>query len=205
MISMLKRSRLSKTGSKPRSSRMRKIYPEFTKIVRVGTIDTGGGRRASIHAKVKYDEKGNLSISGVIGSLSSGNALGGAGQIDMEFAHRNSADNDYRYDNPIKPSGISFAKGWNRDKWLDFLDVWKNYHLNDMKAGTLKQEEALKGLEAKKPDAEYDDKVKYLKSLGLYDDGGYKYGTGWRRREVPKDAIRFLTSLPDADKQPAWV
>jgi hypothetical protein len=44
-------------------------------------------------------EDGRFSISGVIGPLPSGNALGGCGQIDMEFAHRNDNDNDKRYSN----------------------------------------------------------------------------------------------------------
>lgn len=34
---------------------------------------------------------------------------------------------------------------------------------------------------------------------------GYKYGSAWRRVEVPADVIAFLESLPDTDKQPAWV
>lgn len=34
---------------------------------------------------------------------------------------------------------------------------------------------------------------------------GYKYGTAWKREEVPADVIAFLQSLPDTDKKPAWV
>jgi hypothetical protein len=202
----MKRSRLSRQGNGKRTYRMRKAHHPFMKVVRVGTMQMNG-RRASIHAKVSYDDKGNLSIRGVIGALPSGNALGGCGQIDMDFAHRDPKDNDPRYDHPIRPEEIKFAKGWDRNKWLDFLDAWKHYHLNYMNAGTVKQEKALREWRAKNPKAthDYDDEVKYLKSISLYDDGGYKYGTGWRRREVPKNVIAFLKSLPDADKEPAWV
>lgn len=34
---------------------------------------------------------------------------------------------------------------------------------------------------------------------------GYKYGTQWRKQEVPQDVIAFLQSLPEADREPAWV
>jgi hypothetical protein len=34
---------------------------------------------------------------------------------------------------------------------------------------------------------------------------GYKYGTAWKREEVPADVIAFLQSLPDTDIKPAWV
>lgn len=34
---------------------------------------------------------------------------------------------------------------------------------------------------------------------------GYKYGHAWKREEVPADVLEFLRSLPDTDKQPAWV
>lgn len=34
---------------------------------------------------------------------------------------------------------------------------------------------------------------------------GYKYGSAWRKEDVPQDVIDFLRSLPDTDKKPAWV
>lgn len=34
---------------------------------------------------------------------------------------------------------------------------------------------------------------------------GYKYGTLWKKEEVPKDVIDWLFSLPDTDVQPAWI
>src|SRR5258708_40147908 len=98
------------------------------KVMRVGTIQDG-----SIFIKADYDGK-RLSISGVIGPKTNGDARGGCGQIDMEFAHRNQRDNDKRYTSPIQPSEIEFAPDWNAEKWFDLLDAWKHYHLNDMKA-----------------------------------------------------------------------
>lgn len=34
---------------------------------------------------------------------------------------------------------------------------------------------------------------------------GYKYGTAWKREDVPADVIAELAALPDTDKTPAWV
>lgn len=103
------------------------------KVMRIGMIEIGM-RSASIYISAKY-EKERFSMSGVIGPLKSGNALGGCGQIDMEFAHRNEKDNDKRYNELIEPKDINFAPQWNAEMWLDVLDVWKEWHLNDMQAG----------------------------------------------------------------------
>lgn len=34
---------------------------------------------------------------------------------------------------------------------------------------------------------------------------GYKYGTSWKKEEIPQEVIDFLTSLPDSEVKPAWV
>ena len=34
---------------------------------------------------------------------------------------------------------------------------------------------------------------------------GHKYGSEWLREEIPQKVVSFLKSLPDTDKQPAWV
>ena len=106
------------------------------KVIRPGRIMNyyGGRYHPDIFCKITLDN-GRLSISGVIGPKSNGNARGGCGQIDMEFMHRNAADNDTRYSDPIKPGSIEFAKGWNRETWLDFLGIWDRWHLNDMRPG----------------------------------------------------------------------
>ncbi|KKN07847.1 hypothetical protein LCGC14_1063000 [marine sediment metagenome] len=99
------------------------------KIMRVGTIDTGNGRRASVYI-VAENRNDYLSITGVIGPLPSGNALAGCGQIDMDFSHRSEADDDKRYANHlIKPADFNFAPDWYGELWLDLLDVWKEWHL----------------------------------------------------------------------------
>jgi hypothetical protein len=34
---------------------------------------------------------------------------------------------------------------------------------------------------------------------------GYKYGTAWKKRELPAEVITFIESLPEPTKQPAWI
>ena len=173
------------------------------KVMRIGTIPCNG-RRASLFCVVQ-DRKGDgeLSFTGVIGPLRSGNALGGCGQIDMEFAHRKASDDDQRYGDLIKASDIRFAPGRTRDKWLDFLDAWKRWHLNHMKAGSKVQEDWLRKHPAH--DTDWTQTSKRLRRAGLNPDpDGYKYGSEWKREEVPAEVLAFLQALPDADRSPAW-
>ena len=74
--------------------------------------------------------------------------------------------------------------------------LWKLYHLNDMHAGTVKQENALD--DAKKSGVKicsYDDSCKYLESIGLLEDDGYKYGSAWLYRVIPEDDLKEIVSL----------
>lgn len=34
---------------------------------------------------------------------------------------------------------------------------------------------------------------------------GYKYGSSWRKEEVPEDVIEWLFNLPETERNPAWV
>jgi hypothetical protein len=173
----------------------------MNKVMRIGTVPCGG-IRTSLYCVVK-EEHGRLSFTGVIGPLASGNAHGGAGQIDMEFAHRNPADNDPRYSYLIKPNEIKFAKGWTSKLWLDFLDAWKRWHLNDMKAGSKVQEDWLRA--HPKRDTDWTQTSNRLARAGLNPDpDGYKYGSAWKHEEVPAEVLAFLQSLPIADRSPAW-
>ncbi len=249
----------------------------FKKVMRIGTIKTYGGRGASIFIEAALND-GKISLHGCIGPLPSGNSLGGCGQIDMEFAHRNPADNDSRYEHPTKPSDIKFAKGWNAAKWFDLLDIWKQWHLNDMIPGcehqtaegwgkekltfhkfqmtsetlhkqteierNAKTQLATNGTVTLTPEdqavlnlpfslevaeeklGELTEFLKNYKETGtetktsgwVYEKDhpkgvlakpcpvcGFKYGTAWRKAEIPKEVIEKLQSFPDADKEPAWV
>lgn len=162
----------------------------FNKTVRIGTAKTYGGRYYSIYCQIKFNDS-NLSICGVEGPLPSGNAIGSCGQIRAD----------------LTPDDIkSFALGWHRGKMRQFLRIWKTYHLNDMKAGTPAQ---LAELERHKfpgyPTIYYTWASDILTEAGLNPDRDYKYGSAWLRIEVPQWELDFLQSLPETDKQPAWV
>ena len=92
------------------------------------------------------------------------------------------------------------------------MEVWKEWHLNDMNAGTPEQEAALKEYREKHPDERsyYTKDCEYLKSVGLYevpitsdmravggfpkDTTTYCYGTRWLYREIPADVIAEIKS-----------
>ncbi len=91
----------------------------FSQIYRIGTAKTYAGRGYSIYVKAEYSEDGRLSISGVEGPLPSGNAIGSCGQIDMHM--------NLDTIQPIAP--------WTKAMIRRLLEIWKAWHLNDMKAG----------------------------------------------------------------------
>ena len=66
-------------------------------------------------------------------------------------------------------------------------DVWHKYHLNDLQSGTKKQTEALTA-ELHRAD-HYREACKYLESIGLFEDRGYKYGHGWLCKEIPAEVV----------------
>lgn len=163
----------------------------FKKVVRIGTGKTWGGRTYSIFCKIEMKE-GRLSISGVEGPLASGNALGACGQIDIHLR-----DNQ---------RSITLAPGWTRGMLTCFFDVWKRWHLNDMKAGTPAQQAELeKHKFPGYPLSYYTWACEVLEAASLQPDNGYSYGSKWLKEEVPETTIAFLRSLPDTDKQPAWI
>jgi hypothetical protein len=166
------------------------------KVVRIGTAKTYGGRGYSIFCKIEFKE-GQLSISGVEGPTQGGNCLGGCGQIEMHL--KDHLDT------------ITPAPGWTRPMLRQFFDIWDRWHLNDMKAGSAIQENYLREHPLdpesyKYPKSHYEVASEVLAQAGLNPDpDGYKYGHAWKREEVPQAVIDFLASLPDTDKQPAWV
>ena len=155
-----------------------------------------GTRHCPVFLKIEIKDD-VLSISGVIGPLPSGNAKGGCGQIDMEFAHRNPAQDDTRYSKPTPASALRFAPGWNTTKWLDLLDIWHKWHLNNMRSGC-EHQRALGWTYQDHHDA------KTFKGEAC-PTCGYEIGSSWLKEELPTDIIAFLEALPETDRQPAWV
>lgn len=87
------------------------------------------GRREGMEIFCKIEFKdGKLSITGVEGPKSNGNAQGSAGQIIMTYKEYN--PRGYASISDIEP-----APGWDTSTIKKFFDIWDNYHLNDMQAG----------------------------------------------------------------------
>lgn len=87
-----------------------------TKIVQPCLCDVGRSIPTRAFAKITYDEtKGVLSIVGVIGPTANGDARGSCGQCIDEIRHGT----------PAKP--------WTKNMLDRFCDIWKEWHLNDMR------------------------------------------------------------------------
>ncbi len=74
-------------------------------------------------------------------------------------------------------------------------EIWKEYHLNYMRAGTSKQTEFL---ESQKfpgyPTDYYEWASNLLIKAGLNPDDGYKYGSAWLKEEIPEDIATEIKS-----------
>lgn len=83
----------------------------------------------------------------------------------------------------------------NTERMKRIWEIWKEYHLNDLKAGTKIQEEALKNFVA--PDSRnwYTDECNYLESLDILEDRGYTYGSKWLYMPVPEEIINELKTI----------
>ena len=94
----------------------------------------GSGERFFPVYIVITDERGYLSFTGVQAPIHGGNANGGCGQINMEYNHRNPAENDTRYSTPIMPDELRFSKDWDVDTWYSLLHLWHEYHLKKVES-----------------------------------------------------------------------
>ncbi len=76
-------------------------------------------------------------------------------------------------------------------------EIWKRWHLNDMRAGTFVQEEILR--QAKASGVEFDnfyiDACEYLQRFDALVDDGYKYGSKWLKEELPQEVIDYVCAL----------
>lgn len=93
----------------------------INKVVRLGTVEKFGrhGRKvkASIFCKIEFDGE-RLSIMGVVGPTSNGDAYGSCGQITIPPAET-----------------IDLAPAWSPAMVDRFREVWDHWHLNNMRAG----------------------------------------------------------------------
>ena len=88
------------------------------------------------------------------------------------------------------------APGFTKDDVVRFCHLWERWHLNDMRAGTPKQEEAVRQWRKVSKNASYKDTCEMLESINLLFDNGYKYGSKWLKEDVPAEVLEWLFTLP---------
>jgi hypothetical protein len=173
----------------------------FTKIVRLGHTQGIG----STFCKIEFNGS-QLSISGVEGPTSGGNCKGSCGQILHDLTIED------------------YALGWTNELVKEFTMIWERWHLNYMKAGTLRQRAVIAykvfellpfypelqyaphSVPSKLGfDSYYSMCCAWLKDAGLYVDEGHIYGHAWLFEPIPDHILDFLKALSDADIKPPWV
>ena len=87
------------------------------------------------------------------------------------------------------------AKYVNNPIFKKIHTFWKKYHLNDMHAGTEKQETALIEAGLTNFASNYVKCCDYLESIDLLVDDGYKFGTGWLKRDIPAEDLVAIRRL----------
>lgn len=174
-------------------------------------------RQMPIFCKVEYKD-GKLSISGVIAPKANGNCWGSCGQIYDEITEN--------------LNRIEWAKGWDKAKAFQFVEYWKEWHLNNLQAGCEHQraakwederinpkdlpnshanqdEKGILAIWVYPPEAKNDPFVNETHPKGLLTKPcpvcGYKYGSEWKTKEVPQKVLKFLQDLPENELKPAWI
>lgn len=77
----------------------------------------------------------------------------------------------------------------------ELIGYWRKYHLNDLKAGTKRQTEAVEKWQAEGNKYDYTAATEHLKSIELDEDKGYKYGHGWLYEPIPESVVNRIIEL----------
>jgi hypothetical protein len=87
----------------------------------------------------------------------------------------------------------------NNELFTSIYRLWKLYHLNDMHAGTIEQENAIKEWEELGNKYDYTEACNYLKSINLYEvsynGSPYTYGHSWLFQEIPLDDVKIINQI----------
>lgn len=83
----------------------------------------------------------------------------------------------------------------NNGIFKDVYYLWKKHHLNDLHAGTARQEEIVDKWLARGHRYDYGEICRVLSLCGLYEDNGYKYGHGWIYKDIPENDIELINKL----------
>lgn len=84
--------------------------------------------------------------------------------------------------------------------YKEIMDLWKKYHLNDMKAGTPAQEAAVEEY-LKTNNYDYKEVCNHLYTIGLLRDPqflDYRYGTDWLYSPIPDEDLTRIKQIMEA-------
>lgn len=138
------------------------------KEIKLGLI----GRRP-VMVEIAINTSDNLRISGNVGAIS-------FGQIRDELLNIE-----------------KLAEGWTVGKVAKLHQIWKEYHLNDMQAGSPAQRAWI----AQTGIVKYDDILAQMPADILHDatelrnGKPYTYGSAWLRMDIPADVLEWLRAL----------
>lgn len=153
--------------------------------------DNGQTALLTIEMSLTDGNKPRFSVSGTLAKRKGGNPYA-AGQI-LDFL------NEFTLNQPINMEECSLLATIER--------LWEAYHLNDMHAGTVKQEDYL--TECRKNEnfysfenpsfcrhiSRYEIDCDALAKANLLEDDGYRYGTSWLYREIPAEDLLVIREL----------
>ena len=89
---------------------------------------------------------------------------------------------------------------FNNALFMEIVELWETYHHNDLNSGTMKQEGYLEmyskwhGVNLLNAD-NYKEACEVLKSAGLFEDNGVKYGHIWVKWELPTSVVNRITKI----------
>ena len=156
----------------------------------------GQGRdgKVFIEASLKGEdvEDWRLSLSGIIGPKHDGDAIGGCGQIQDHLLEVGTID--------------EYFEPWCEESVLILKSVWDEFHLNDMTAGSPRQEAFLKETPLSYPNNNYETRLGMLERVGLSPDPNfhnphtnqpYVYGSAWLHTKIPPHIVGWFSDLQE--------
>lgn len=85
--------------------------------------------------------------------------------------------------------------GFDYEDIIKIQQIWKRWHLNDMRAGTPRQEQFIREWKLSNK-YDYEKAREALKKANLLYDNGYEYGSSWLKEKLPLEIIKYLFSFP---------
>lgn len=143
-------------------------FTSFKRNFLLGSTATG-----RVWVTVEFDVNGRLSFTGEIGPRRDGNCSGNAGQIVTDLTEIG-----------------RFADGWDAAHVYRLVEVWREWHLNDVRA-----------------ECEHQRKLGWTWTTHPADqcpECGYRLGSAWLRVEVPEDVLEWVKGLPVATVEHPW-